>query len=124
MRTDNIQQQLQDGKKALDTEAYSDAFLCLLPCAEAGNAESQEIVGTLYFLGVGVDRDLQKAIDWLRKAIAQGRGLAAHNLATLYLSCDPQNPEEAATLYLQARELRCVVAQDEWYDQMQNKPGK
>jgi len=123
-RKNNLQQQLRDGKKALDAESYSVAFSCLLPCAEAGNAEAQKIVGFLYQMGLGVDRDLQKAIDWFSQAIAQGRGDAAHNLATLYLTCEPElprKPEEARKLYLKAQELGFVVASDEWYDEMQIK---
>jgi TPR repeat protein len=122
MRTDNLQQQLQDGKKALDAEFYSEAFTCLLPCAEAGNAEAQTTVGFLYYMGLGVDRDLQKAIDWFHQAIAQGQGDAAHNLATLYLTCEPEfprKPEEARKLYLKAKELGFMAASDEWYDRMQ-----
>jgi TPR repeat protein len=124
MRTDNLQRQLQDGKKALDAESYSVAFTCLLPCAEAGDADAQTTVGFLYYMGLGVDRDLQKAIDWFRQAIAQGRGDAAHNLATLYLTCEPElprKPEEARKLYLKAQELGFVVASDEWYDRIQNE---
>lgn len=126
MQMDNLQQQLQDGKKALDAGAYSVAFTCLLPCAEAGNAEAQANVGFLYYMGLGVDRDLQKAIDWLHQAIAQGRGDAAHNLATLYLTCEPElprKPEEARKLYLKAQKLGFVVASDEWYDRVRNELG-
>lgn len=121
MQTDSLEQQLHEGKQALDAGNDAVAFRCLLPCAEAGNAEAQAIVGFLYYMGLGVDRDLHAAINWLRKAVAQGRGDAAHNLATLYLTCDPElprNPEEAGKLYLKARELGFVVAPDEWYEQV------
>lgn len=117
----NSDQQFQKGKKALDEGNYSEAFNCLLPCAEAGNAEAQASVGFLYYMGQGIDRDLQKAIGWLLKAVAQGRGEAAHNLATLYLTCEPEiprNPEESRKLYLKAKELGFVVAPDEWYEQL------
>jgi TPR repeat protein len=124
MQTDDMEKKLQDGRKALGDEAYSVAFTCLLPCAEAGDAEAQVHIGFLYSMGLGVNRDLLKAIDWLRRAIAQGRGDAAHNLATLYLTCEPElprEPEEARKLYLKARELGFVVAPEDWYEQMRNE---
>ena len=117
----NLDQLFQQGKKALEEGNDCEALKCLLPCAEAGNAEAQASVGFLYYMGLGIDRDLKRAIDWLLKAVAQGRGEAAHNLATLYLTCEPEilrNPEESRKLYLKAKELGFVVAPDEWYEQL------
>lgn len=125
METDNLQNQLQAGKKALNAELYAVAIGNLLPCAEAGNAEAQANVGFLYFMGLGVERDLKEAVKWLRQAMAQGRGDAAHNLATLYLTCEPELPRqsaEARNLYLKAYKLGFAVASDEWYNQMRSEP--
>jgi TPR repeat protein len=117
----NFEQQFEKRKKALDEGKYPGAFQYLLTCAEAGNAEAQASVGFLYYMGLGVDRDLQGAIGWLTKAVAQGRGEAAHNLATLYLTCEPElpnNQEESRRLYLKAKELGFIVAPDEWYEKL------
>jgi len=120
MQANNCEQ-LHDGKQALDAGKHALAFRSLLPFAEAGNAEAQSIIGFLYYMGMGVDRDLHMAIEWLRKAIDQGRGDAAHNLGTLYLTCEPElprNPEKTRELYLKAKDLGFIVTTDEWYEKM------
>jgi TPR repeat protein len=121
MDIDNTDKKLQEGKEALNAGSYTVAFNSLLPCAEVGNAESQAIIGFLYYVGLGVDRDLQQSINWLLRAIEQGRGDAAHNLATLYLTCEPELPrdfEKSKKFYLKAQELGFVVTSDKWYDQL------
>ena len=45
--------------------------------AEAGDVDSQWLVGQCYYHGRGVDRDVATAMVWFRKAAAQGCSLAA-----------------------------------------------
>lgn len=63
---------LAAGVAALESEDYTQAFQTLLPQAEAGNAEAQANVGLLYFLGFGVNQNLEEAAHWLKKAAANG----------------------------------------------------
>lgn len=121
MQTNNLQWQLQHAVTALDAGNHALAYSYFLPCAEAGNAKAQANLGLLLYMGLGINRDLPQAIKWLLQAIEQGRGDAAHNLATLYLTCEPElprRPEESRKLYLKARELGFIVAPDEWYEQL------
>ena len=70
-------------QKALDLivdEKYADALELLMPLANNGNIEAQANIGFLYQNGLGVDRDIKKAINWLTEAADRGSGMAAHNL--------------------------------------------
>lgn len=53
--------------------------------AESGNAEAQEILGTMYLNGEGVPEDVEQAVGWFRKSADQGNVSSQYNLGLLYL---------------------------------------
>src|SRR5689334_22884384 len=53
--------------------------------AEAGDPDAQVVLGGLYEVGDGVERDGARAIAWYRKAAERGHAEAQLNLGTLYL---------------------------------------
>jgi hypothetical protein len=52
--------------------------------AEEGDATAQTALGLMYERGLGVSADLDRALDWYRKAAVQGDPLAAFHLGSLY----------------------------------------
>jgi TPR repeat protein len=78
--------------EALERKEYKLAAELMLPLAESGDIEIQCALGTLYQLGWDNNRDLDKAVFWLKKSALAGSGLAAHNLGTLYMTCQPEWP--------------------------------
>lgn len=62
---------------------YEEALKVLIPAAEAGNANAQNIVAIAYENGNGVAKDVRKAMEWYEKSVAQGFSKAEFNLATL-----------------------------------------
>jgi uncharacterized protein len=56
----------------------------VLKAAEKGDAVAQAIIGTMYADGLGVARDSEEALQWLRKAAAQKLPLAQANLGVMY----------------------------------------
>ncbi len=52
--------------------------------AEKGNAAAQCQMGLLYMNGLGVDRDEDKAVEWLKKAAAKNHAQAQYNLGIYY----------------------------------------
>ncbi len=112
---DNIQ--LKKGFALFDAENYNEAMKILLPLAESGNSLAQARVGFAYQLGLGCrKRDVQNAIKWLVAAANQGVGEAAHNLGTLYLTCEPDLPvdrEKSNFWYKKAESLGFVVGMPE-----------
>lgn len=64
------------------------AFELLQKSAELGDPVAMDSLGGFYGLGLaGVPRDCRKAMEWFEKSAAAGYGLAANNLAFLYLTC-------------------------------------
>ena len=102
----------------LKDEQYVEALACLLPLAEHGDARCQAAVGMMYQMGVGLERNIPLAIKWLSAAAEKGIGEAAHNLGTLFLTCEPDFPisqEKSRYWYAKAKELGFVVGTEEWY---------
>ncbi len=60
---------------------FADAFDIWHKEAQAGVAEAQFNLSTLYYSGKGVDRDTAKGYDWLSKAADQEYAPALHNMA-------------------------------------------
>ncbi len=105
---------LEAGKAAMEENRFAEAITLLLPLAESGHAEAQEHVGAILYMGLDKP-DLLQARHWLEKAAAQGRGHAAHNLGTLFLSIQPADPEASARWYLTAHDLGCVLTGESFY---------
>ena len=108
---------LDKGIEMIEQSKYAEAFCLLLPIAKSGNSEAQAKIGMFYQLGLGVERNLTEAIYWLEKAAKQGNGEAAHNLGTLFLTCesDRADAKKSKEWYQKAKALGFIVAPDEWY---------
>lgn len=68
-----------DPKKAFESGDYETAFNLWVPVAENGNAEAQNYLGIMYYLGFGVDKDYKKALGWYEKAAKAGHADAQKN---------------------------------------------
>lgn len=56
--------------------------------ATQGNPVAQQLVGSLYMNGQGVEKDLTKAIYWFQKAVEQDEAIAQYCLGIMYLKGD------------------------------------
>ena len=98
---------LQKGLKAFETQNYPQALQLLKPLAEQNNAQAQCILGNMYHLGLGVERNLEEAIIWYLKSAQQGHAIAANNLGSIYLVGDEgieKNLTKAEQWFQKARE--------------------
>jgi len=111
---------LNEARHLLDAGRYQAAIDALLPISEAGNAEAQALLGAIYFIGPGVYAP-KEALKWLKQAAEAGDGCAAHNLGTLFLTCEPEiprNPEESQRWYQLAYDLgfeETVASDPQWF---------
>jgi uncharacterized protein len=87
---------LEDAKSAYDKGDYSTALSLWRPLAEEGNAEAQRFIGILYENGHAVPRDGRQAVEWFRKAAAQGDAQAEYRLGARFVSGSDGLPEDAA----------------------------
>ena len=108
---------LETARDMMDAGDSKSAYQELWPAARSGNAEAEELIGVMYAMGLGVERDDQRAFEWyLRSAMkghpgAQsgvgwyyevGRGLPAIDLVRAYmwytLSAIGGDPDAAISL--------------------------
>lgn len=109
--------ELEHARDLMEAGDYQSAYEELWPAARSGNAEAEELIGVMYALGLGVEKNDQRAFEWyLRSAMkghagAQsgvgwyyelGRGLPAIDLVRAYmwytLSAIGGDPDAAISL--------------------------
>lgn len=83
---------LSDAITAFQSQNYQKALLLLehLVQEDHANAEAYCLLANLYHLGLGVERDLKKAMNLYEKAVILGDAIAANNLAGIYRSGDAE----------------------------------
>ena len=80
---------------------------------EQGDADAQFNLGLCYYIGEGVDKDLEKAVYWYSKAAEQGRASAQFNLGICYENGEgvDKDLEKAVYWYTKAAEQGDADAQ-------------
>lgn len=73
------------------------AFEKLLEAANMGDPLAMDSVGGFYSSGyAGAERSCAKAMEWFERSAASGYGLAANNLAYLYVTCEDHKRRDPA----------------------------
>ena len=68
--------------------------------AERGDPAAQFQMGLFYMNGIGVDRDEDKAVEWLEKAAAQNHAQAQYNLGIYYAKFSDREAQRLAVKWL------------------------
>lgn len=91
---------IEKARDLMEANKFEEAMQALRPAARSGNADAEELIGILYAMGLGVERDDERAFEWyLRSAMkghpgAQsgvgwyyeiGRGMPAPDLVRAYM---------------------------------------
>lgn len=99
--------------RAYEEKRYDEAFTLLLPLAEQGEGQAQMAVSLLYERGLGVARDIDKAMYWYEKAALRGDPMIQNELGLKYFNGDgiPHDYDRAATWWLKAAASGHVEAQ-------------
>lgn len=106
-----------------DDLTLEERFLKLRQDAEAGDAEAQNALGTLFYTGEAIskdaegnimDNDLESAAGWFYRAAEQGHAGAQFNLGLLYAEGHgvPQDSAKAVEWFAKAAEQGNVDAQN------------
>lgn len=103
-----------DFKAALARKDYDAAFALAGPLAAGGDRDTQFGLAWLYDKGLGINRDLEQAAAWYRKAAEQGHPFAQLNLGAMYEygSGVSQSYEQAFNWYRKAAEQGDAEAQN------------
>ena len=91
---------IEHARQLMKAGAFEDAREELWPAARSGNADAEELIGVMYALGLGVERDDVRAFEWYLRAAMKGhpgaqsgvgwyyevgRGMPAPDLVRAYL---------------------------------------
>lgn len=74
----------RDAYNAAARHEWKTAAREFMQLAERGDARAQVYLANMYRLGLGVPRDMRKALQWTRLAAAQGNSHAEYNLGVHY----------------------------------------
>ena len=79
--------ELYEGIEAYESGDFAKARELLYPLAAYKRvAEAQFYMGMIYFYGEGVDKDIEAAMEWWKKAMRQGHQDAAYRLSEISTS--------------------------------------
>jgi len=59
---------VEKGRQLMEQSRFSEAMQEFLPAAQAGNADAEELIGVMYAMGLGVERDDRRAFEWYLRA--------------------------------------------------------
>ena len=76
----------EEGLSSFRAGNYGMALSELMPAAKAGNADAQQLLGHMYYMGQGVVQDFAQALAWHSKAAAQGQLESEYVIGTMYYS--------------------------------------
>lgn len=111
-----------DPRAAFENHDYERARQLWLPMAEAGDADAQNALGTIYYLGLGVRRNDSKALQWFEKAARQGHPGAQRNVGMMYV--DGRGAEQdylTAYMWFYAADKQGNTGADTYIDTLVNK---
>ncbi len=117
----------QDAEDAFARQDYSTAVAKYTKAADAGNADAQYRLGTMYQKereGDGVAHDDPAAVRWYRKAAEAGHAEAQNNLGWMYANGRgvPRDDQEAVRWYKKAAEAGQTLTQ--YYLGVRYRDGK
>ncbi len=74
---------LKSAIEDFEKDRYEEALPLFEKLAREGNAEAMYYLGMMYYEGWGVDKDLDKAIEWWKRANRRGSLDAKYMLQTI-----------------------------------------
>ncbi len=76
--------ELEEARDLMETGRFEDALTALWPAARSGNAEAEELIGVMYALGLGVEKDEVRAFEWYLRAAMKGHAGAQSGVGWYY----------------------------------------
>ncbi|EPX81607.1 tetratricopeptide repeat protein [Litoreibacter arenae] len=108
---------IETARDLMENSDFEAAYTELVPAARAGNADAEELIGIMYAMGLGVERDDVRAFEWYLRSSMKGhpgsqsavgwyyevgRGMPAPDLTRAYmwytLSAIGGDPDAAISL--------------------------
>lgn len=75
---------MEVARDLMEAGEYAEARALFEVYARSGNAEAEELIGVMYALGLGVERDDERAFEWYLRASLKGHAGAQSGLGWYY----------------------------------------
>ncbi|MFT6103834.1 MAG: TPR repeat protein [Paracoccaceae bacterium] len=79
-----VQAEIEDARDLMESGKFAEARAALWPAARSGNADAEELIGVMYALGLGVERDVSRAFEWYLRASLKGHPGAQSGIGWYY----------------------------------------
>ena len=76
--------EIEHARDLMEEGKFEKAMQELLPAARSGNADAEELIGIMYAMGLGVERDDIRAFDWYLRASMKGHPGAQSGVGWYY----------------------------------------
>ncbi|WP_413719566.1 tetratricopeptide repeat protein [Silicimonas sp. MF1-12-2] len=76
--------EIEEARDLMEAGKFVEAREALLPAARSGNADAEELIGVMYALGLGVERDPERAFEWYLRSSMKGHPGAQSGLGWYY----------------------------------------
>ncbi len=76
--------EIERGRDLMEEGRFEEAMAEFLPAARAGNADAEELIGVMYAMGLGVERDDMRAFDWYLRSAMKGHPGAQSGIGWYY----------------------------------------
>ena len=75
---------IEAGRDLMEAGRFEEAMAAFRPAARSGNADAEELIGVMYALGLGVERDPVRAFEWYLRSAMKGHPGAQSGVGWYY----------------------------------------
>ena len=76
--------EIEEARDLMEAGQFERAREALWPAARSGNADAEELIGVIYALGLGVEKDEVRAMEWYMRAAMKGHPGAQSGVGWYY----------------------------------------
>ena len=76
--------EIENARDLMEKGEFKQAMKELLPAARSGNADAEELIGIMYAMGLGVERDDVRAFEWYLRSSMKGHPGAQSGVGWYY----------------------------------------
>ncbi len=76
--------EIEEARDLMESGQFKEAYDALWPAARSGNADAEELIGVMYALGLGVEKDPIRAFDWYLRSAMKGHPGAQSGVGWYY----------------------------------------
>ena len=75
---------IEQARDLMETGRFEEAKAALEPAARSGNADAEELIGVMYAMGLGVERNDERAFEWYLRSSMKGHPGAQSGIGWYY----------------------------------------